>query len=213
VPPLKSIEETLKEIRWGKEHGAVGVFFRGIEGDKTLDNRYFFPVYREAADLNMPVCIHTGAGCPIFIDLVDIERNHTFLHSRIQPLIAFRDLVANKIPELFPSLRIGFIEASAGWVPFLIHILRRLQRDKWKHASNVDLFHDYRLFVACEADEDVPYLAKYIGEENILIGSDYGHNDPSEERHLVQTMRAREDIPTALTEKILSDNARRFYAI
>ena len=128
-------------------------------------------------------------------------------------MIAFRDIVANKIPERFPALRFGFIEASAGWIPYLIHVLRRLFRDRWNHLSSVDLFRDYRLYVACEADEDVPYIAKYTGEDNLLIGSDYGHQDPSEERQLVATMRAREDIPGHITEKILCENARRFYSL
>ncbi|MGH7773108.1 MAG: amidohydrolase family protein [Candidatus Binatia bacterium] len=213
VPPLRSIDESIKEIRWAKEHGAVGVFFRGMEGALTLDNPYFFPIYEQAMRLDLPICIHTGAGNPMLISLVNIERNHTFLHSRILPLIAFRDLVANKIPELFPTLRFGFIEASAGWIPYLIHVLRRLFRDRWNYLSSVDLFRDYRLYVACEADEDVSYLAKYTGEDNIIIGSDYGHQDPSEERQLVATMRAREDIPSHITERIMCENPRKFYPL
>jgi predicted TIM-barrel fold metal-dependent hydrolase len=213
VPPLRSIEESVKEIRWAKDHGAVGVFFRGLEGDKTLDNPYFFPVYQVAMDLDMPICVHTAIGNATLLNLIDVERNHSFLASRVLPLAAFRDLVANKIPEMFPKLRFGFIEASAGWVPFLVHILKRLLRERWKHASSPDLFRDYRLFVACEADEDVAYLARYTGDDNLIIGSDYGHNDPSEERHLVAAMRAREDIPRPLTEKILCDNARRLYGL
>lgn len=213
VPPLRAIDEAVKEVRWGKEHGAVGVFFRGLEGDKTLDNPCFFPVYQAAMELDLPVCIHTGIGNTTLLDLVDVARNHSFLASRVLPLVAFRDLVANKIPEMFPRLRFGFIEASAGWVPFLVHILRRLIRDKWKYATSADLFEDYRLFVACEADEDVPYLARHTGDGHLLIGSDYGHNDPSAEQQLAATMRARGDIPAPLTEKILTDNPRRLYGI
>lgn len=86
------------------------------------------------------------------------QRNSTFSHNRILPLIAFRDLVANKIPERFPGLRFGFIEASAGWIPFLIHVLRRLLRERWKFASTAELFREYRLYVACE---DILYIAKH----------------------------------------------------
>ena len=45
-----------------KANGAVGVFFRGIEGNYTLDNPYFFPVYQAAMDVDLPICIHTGSG-------------------------------------------------------------------------------------------------------------------------------------------------------
>jgi len=32
---------------------------------------------------------------------------------------------------------------------------------------------------ACEADEDIPYLGEFIGDDHLMIGSDYGHNDPA----------------------------------
>src|SRR5439155_768385 len=131
-------------------------------------------------------------------------------HGRMLPLIAFRDLVANKIPQQFPDLRFGFIEAAASWLPYLLHALRRSQRLRGPAADGFgpDFFRENRLFIACEADEDIPYLARYIGEDNLLIGSDYGHNDPSEEREHVGIMLAREDMPPGLTDKILGENAR-----
>src|SRR5436309_1703238 len=178
-----------------------------------FDNPYFNPIYQTASDADLPVLIHTGAGCPLFLSLFDVERNHTFGHSRVQPLFAFRDLIANKIPEQFPKLRFGFIEASAGWVPFMMHILKRLFREKWKFSSDKDMFREYRIFVACEADEDVNYIAQFTGEDHLLIGSDYGHQDPSEERQRAAAMRVRDDVPRALTDKIFFDNPRQFYPI
>src|SRR5919202_1675889 len=34
VPPLRDVAATIEELRFGKEDGACGVFFRGIEGDR-----------------------------------------------------------------------------------------------------------------------------------------------------------------------------------
>jgi predicted TIM-barrel fold metal-dependent hydrolase len=213
VLPLQSIKESIEEIGFAKQNGTVGIFFRGIEGDKTLDHPYLFPIYQEAEKQHLSICIHTGCGVKAILDMFDISRNHTFGHTRVMPLLAFRDIVANKIPERFPGLRFGFIEAAAGWVPFLIHILRRLLRDKWQYGTSVDLFRDYRLYVACEADEDIPYLAKYIGEDHLLIGSDYPHSDPSREDQFVNAINLREDISPQLKQKILYDNPRAFYAL
>src|SRR5215831_20148299 len=111
VPPLRSIEESLKEIRWAKDTGAAGVFFRGIEGHQTLDNPYFFPVYQAASDVDLPICIHQGSGSPTFINFFNLERNRQWSHSAVLPLFAFNDIVNNKIPELFPRLKFGFIES------------------------------------------------------------------------------------------------------
>ena len=211
--PFQSINEAIDEIRFAKQHGAVGIFFRGIEGEYTLDNPYLFPIYAEAQKQNLSICVHTGCGVRAILEMFDISRNHTFGHTRVMPLLAFRDIIANRIPEQFPTLRFGFIEAAAGWVPFLIHIVRRLQKEKFRFASSAELFREYRLYVACEADEDIPYLAKYAGDDHLLIGSDYPHSDPSREDQFVNAINVREDISAPLKQKILYDNARAFYAM
>jgi uncharacterized protein len=191
----------------------VGIFFRGIEGEYTLDNPYLFPVYEEAQKQNLSICVHTGCGVRAILEMFELSRNHTFGHTRVMPLLAFRDLIANKIPEQFPELRFGFIEAAAGWVPFLIHIVRRLQKDKFRFGSSAELFREYRLYVACEADEDIPYLAKYTGEDHLLIGSDYPHSDPSREDQFVNVLNARPELSPQLRQKIMIDNPRAFYAL
>jgi uncharacterized protein len=213
VLPLQSLNEAIDEIRFAKQHGAVGIFFRGIEGDYTLDHPYLFPIYEEAEKQNLSICVHTGCGVRAILEMFDISRNHTFGHTRVMPLLAFRDIIANKIPERFPDLRFGFIEAAAGWVPFLIHIVRRLQKEKFRFGSSTELFREYRLYVACEADEDIPYLAKYTGEDHLLIGSDYPHSDPSREDQFVHAITVREDISPQLRQKILCDNPRAFYGM
>jgi predicted TIM-barrel fold metal-dependent hydrolase len=212
IPPLRSMDDAIAELRYGKEHGAVGVFLRGVERDKTLDDPYFYPVYEEASRLNMPLCIHTGAGCPTWTSIFDVTRNGTFPHVRMLPLISFRDLIANRIPERFPDLRFGIIEAGASWVPYVFHNIRRSFPNDERHWGP-DLFEKYRIYVACETDEDIAYLARFVGEDQLLIGSDYGHNDASEERDLVRRMQAREDLSDRAIEKILGENAQRFYAL
>jgi predicted TIM-barrel fold metal-dependent hydrolase len=213
VLPFQSMSVALDEIRFAKQNGAVGIFFRGIEGEYTLDHPYLFPVYEEAQKHNLSICVHTGCGAKQILDMFDLARNHTFGHTRVMPLLAFRDLVANRIPEQFPNLRFGFIEAAAGWAPFLIHIIRRLLKERFKYGSSAELFREYRLFIACEADEDISYIAKYTGEEHLLIGSDYPHSDPSREDQFVNAINVREDISAALKQKLLYDNPRTFYAL
>lgn len=213
ILPLRDVDASLREIKWAREHGAVGIFFRGMEGNLTLDNPYFFPIYDRAQELGLPICIHTGSGSRYLMQLFDIERNHTFAHNRVLPVAAFRDLVANRIPEQFPTLRFGFIEAAASWVPYMMHVLKRSVRSDLKEKNPQELFRDYRFWVACEADEELPHLLSFIGEDHIIIGSDYGHNDPSKEPQFVNHMRAREDVAPAVVEKILCDNPRVLYGL
>lgn len=213
IPPLRDCTAALAEIERAKEQGAVGVFFRGMEGNLTLDNPYFHPVYALAEKLDLPICIHTGSGSRHLMQLFDVERNHTFAHNRVLPVVAFRDLVANRIPEKFPKLRFGFIEAAATWVPYVWHVLKRSVRGDLKNKDPRELFREYRFWIACEADEELPHLLNYIGEDHLVIGSDYGHNDPSKEPQFVSHMRARSDVEPRVIEKILCANARRLYGL
>ena len=213
VLPFQSMSVAIDEIRFAKQNGAVGIFFRGIEGDYTLDHPYLFPVYEEAQKNQLSICIHTGCGVKAILEMFDLARNHTFGHTRVMPLLGFRDLVANKIPEQFPNLKFGFIEAAAGWVPFLMHIVRRLLKDKFRFASSAELFREYRLYIACEADEDIKYLAKCMGDDHLLIGSDYPHSDPSREDQFVNAINVRSDISPELKQKLLYENPRAFYGL
>src|SRR5438093_1407102 len=44
MPPLRSMDKAMEELRWGREHGAVGVFKRAIEGDgRSGAGPYFLP--------------------------------------------------------------------------------------------------------------------------------------------------------------------------
>ena len=220
VLPLKSIDASIEQMRQAKQNGAVGIFFSGIVGSLTLNNPHFMPIYAEAEKLGLAICIHTGQGCRHLLDFFDLELNGTFASSHVPPIVGFRDLVASEIPEKFPALKFGFLEVSASWVPFLYHHLKRSARPRpsfpnarWKFASCKELFREYRIYVACEVDEDIPYLAEYIGEDNLMIGSDYGHNDPAEEKALVQSIRSREDLPPGLADKIMCENPKSFYGL
>ena len=219
VPHLRDINASIEELDFAKTHGAVGVFFRGVEGNRTLDDEYFFPVYEAAQRLDLAICIHTGAGSPAIASVFDVTRSHTFPHTRTLPLMAFRNLVANKVPERFPTLRFGFIEAGASWVPYVLHALRGVfggEPERWGPA----LFRDYRFYCSYEEWEDLPYLLRHAGEDSLLVGSDWGHHggrgrggDPSGQPEVFSNMRARGDVTPQVVEKLLVANPHRFYGI
>jgi hypothetical protein len=126
--------------------------------------------------------------------------------------MAFYDLVANKVPDRFPDLRIGFIETNSSWVPFVFHYLNRRTKSG-RSAWGPHIFRDYRLYVACEVDEDLPYILGHVGEDNMITGSDYGHTDQSTEPGLFELMRTREDLSPETINKIVSHNPARFYSL
>ena len=98
-------------------NGAVGLLKKGDrEAGKWSNDPYFFPLYEEAERLDLPVCFHTGSGTPDFSPAR--EFNFSRLIRIAMPVAhAFNSIIQNNLPQKFPKLRWGFIEAGASWVP------------------------------------------------------------------------------------------------
>ena len=60
-------------------------------------------------------------------------------------------------------------------------------------------------------DEDLPYLLKHLGEDGLMLSSDYPHGDPSADESYVAKLQARGDIPEGVKGKLLGENAARFF--
>src|SRR6266850_6516174 len=209
MPPLLSMPDALDQIRWSKENGACAVCLRPVEGNRLLADSYFYPIYDEAQKLDMAIAIHIANGNSW---LNDLYGNHpvriatTFHRFRIPTVGAFNDIVMSEIHDVFPKLRFGFIEASAQWVPWIMHeakIRFRTLGRPWPE----NLLKEFGLFVTCENCDDIAYIVREAGEDNLVIGTDYGHTDSSSDLDAINIFRRRDDLSPAVKEKILSDNA------
>lgn len=225
VPPLLDMDATLKELRFAKEHGACGVLKKGDrEAGKWPADPYFFPLYEEAERLDLPICFHTGSGIPDFSPAREFSFGQ-FMRTKLAAVQGIDSLIANNVTVRYPKLRFGCIEAGASWVPFVDYDVRRrvksnadrvgvLTGPKTQLAGN--LFRDNRIYITCQVDEDLPYILQYVGEDNLIVGSDYTHRDPSMElgfRKLLQERADRGDLPRSAVQKILYDNPKRFYGL
>lgn len=69
------------------------------------------------------------------------------------------------------------------------------------------------IFVTVEADEDIPYVSQFLNDDQLVIGSDYPHMDPSHEKRMVDALHENTRVPEAMRTKILSANALRLYKL
>jgi uncharacterized protein len=214
ILPLMSMDQALPELRFARDHGACGVFIRAMEaGDRQVSEPYFFPMYEEAEKLDVPVCVHAAFGSMSFGNLYPQIGKSTAAFPKFQlPVVcAFHELVLNEVPQQFRTLRFGFVETGSQWIPYVMwHLLRR---PGFTHLTGPELMERDRLYVACEVDEDLPYILRHSGEDHLVIGTDYGHADPHMDYDAVQTLRARTDVEPRVVEKILDANARALYGL
>ncbi len=208
---MRSVDEAVKEMRWARVHGACAVFSRGIEcGNKLLNDPYFFPIYEEAQELDLPFCVHTGNGS---FELSELYASETgFSRFKLIGVGAFHHIVFNSIPDRFPRLRFGFIELSCNWIPYVVSdIVRRFERIGRPVKEN--WLRDNRIYVTCQNNDDLSYVIDKMGDDHLVMGTDYGHADTSTEIYALQTFRKQADLPGATVEKILDANARALYAL
>jgi len=209
VLPLLDMKEALNQLRWSKEHGACGIFMRGFEGRRTLSDPYFFPLYEEGQRLNVPVCIHAGCANTAFRELA----REPFSVAKLPVISAFHALITNGIPARFPELRFGFIEAAATWLPYVITDLRRRVVREGKPALGENFMAENRMYVACQTNDDLPFIIKYAGEDNLVIGSDYGHADTSTELDALRNLHETTPVSKEVLQKILEDNPKALYGL
>jgi predicted TIM-barrel fold metal-dependent hydrolase len=211
VLPLFLMDKALEELNFAKQNGACAVFMRGVEcGNKLLKDPYFFPLYEEASRLNVPICVHTGNSNPDMVALFAGEPG--FSQFKLAGFSAFHSLVFHGIPDLFPKLRFGFIELSSQWLPHLIHDLaRRFERRGEPMKPNI--LRDNRIYVACQTNDDLPYIITYVGEDNLVIGTDYGHTDSSSELQALGRLKQDDRVSSTVRKKIVDDNARALYGL
>jgi predicted TIM-barrel fold metal-dependent hydrolase len=209
--PLMTMDKALDELRWSHGNGACAVFMRGLETHHTLHDPYFFPLYEEASRLNMPIGIHSGIGNFAVNDALGGE---PFRVAKLMVIGAFHSMILNNMTERFPKLRIGAIEVAAQWVPYLVHDLNlRLPKLQGREANPDVLRKSSQLFVACQTDDDLPYVLKYAGDDALMVGSDYGHADNASELLALRKLKEKGDIDPKVIDKILFTNPARFYGL
>lgn len=208
--PLLSLEQSFAEMRFGKENGACGVFVCGLEVDRRLSDAYFFPLYEEAVRLDLPICVHSGNGSFAVHDF--FAGDSGFCKFKLAVVGAFQTVIFDRIPERFPKLKFAFIEVGAQWVPYVACDLKRRFRRRGRPMPE-NLLRDNRIYVACETTDDLGYIVSYAGEDNLVIGSDYGHADTSAEIEALRRVREEGKLGQAVVDKMLDDNPRALYGL
>jgi predicted TIM-barrel fold metal-dependent hydrolase len=214
VLPFLRPEAAVDELRWAKENGACGIFKRGFDLGRPVTDPHFFPVYEEASALDIPLCIHTGHPLPGH----EWDRGFPIMSS-------FSEVVSSKLPEKFPNLRFGFIEAGASWIPYSISQLgakirqaQRGQDNRLPHLFELapELFRENRAFITIDLIDDIESVLKFGTEDSLMIGTDYSHTDISANLSALNGVRDWVDqgrISTGQAHKILESNAGAFYGL
>jgi predicted TIM-barrel fold metal-dependent hydrolase len=213
--PDAGIEEIRRVKRLG---GMVSVLARGIQWDKPLDHPDHYPIYEECERQNLPVVVHLGAYCPMLSDMFDGQpqpqgKYKTFYPPRSRRLLStlvvqygFYSLVEGYLIDDFPRLRWAFLEGGGSeWV---VGAMSAIGRAGSKNCRRY--FDEGRIFLGCEPDDDLVWVAQKTGDGALLAASDMPHTDEASHDDVVAEFEKRALSPQFL-EAVVRKNALRLF--
>jgi predicted TIM-barrel fold metal-dependent hydrolase len=221
--PLCDITRAVEEVRYGYEHQGVRSFWGRPNSfnHRNLGDRYYDPLWEIVQDLDVPFSTHEFMG--LNGPSVGSDRFETFVewHTVVHPMeaqMAMLSMIVNGVFERFPRLRVAYMEAGSGWLPFwLWRIEEHVELAGWKEAPECTLSpHEYfkrNCWVTSEPDEHIVYhVVEELGSDHILFETDYPHPD-SKYPHAVETFLGNEKLSDDAKRGILWDNAVDFYRL
>ena len=117
VLPAMTPSEALSQIRFAKNHGAVGVCMRPFERDRMMTDLIYYPIYDEAQRLDLPIAVHLANGSPELFKLMTNEAGGGFSTFRVPTVTACYALIMSELPRAFPNFAGALSKCRASGFP------------------------------------------------------------------------------------------------
>jgi uncharacterized protein len=219
---LQNVPEAVNELRRvTRDLGMVGGMLPAVGLRKPLGHEDYWPLYEEAEKLGCMLASHATVrgphyfGAEIFDRFIEV---HTLSHPFAQ-MMQFASVIFRGVPERFPRLRIGFLEAGCSW---LLYWLDRMD-EEWEKRGELEAplcqkkpsryLESGQICLSAEASEkSLPEVVRRFGEEFLFFASDLPHWDSNYPENLHE-LRARQDLSEGTRRKMLQENACRLYGL
>jgi len=220
---LHDPDEMVAELKRIATFGWKAVFLRPnpVHG-RILSDPSYERFWSECERLGIAVAVHEGTHARLPTAGADRFNTRFGMHACSHPLeqmMAMLAFIEGGVLERHPQLRVAFMEAGCGWLPYWLWRLDELEYKNlaWEVKGNLTMkpseYFRRQCFVSLEPDE--PYLREilqFVGEDNLIFGSDYPHMD--HEGDMVTDIVGLEDrLSRRVIQKILWDNPLRLYGI
>ena len=218
--PLQSPAEAVEELRRAvTKLGMVGGILPGAGLKRPLGDQFYFPIYQAAQELEVPLAVHAGAAQGMGLDIFERSMEARTLSHSFGQIIQLTSLMFSGVFDLFPRLRMAFLEGGVAWVPFLLERMQRayklwrvqapeLKREPREHLTSGRIFFHAEL-----EDPFLSSLASTLGDQCLMYASDFPHEPAKEVLHDLREFQERTDLAEELKRRYLGENARRLYKL
>lgn len=223
VIPQWDVYESVREARRAiTELGMAGVVMRPSPIGRSLEDPAWEPLWATLNELKVPLAFHYTSGGtpengpqPFGNDRTD---NLIFQHMMGHPfehMTAMLTMIGGGILDRHPDLKVAFIEAGCGWVPYWLERMEHHFEEPYENMvlsmTPTELFQR-QCFVSADAEEKnvVAAFVDSLGAENIGWTTDFPHPD-HEWTGMVSLFRGRTDLTEDAKKKIFGESAAKFW--
>ncbi|MDX1509855.1 MAG: amidohydrolase family protein [Nitriliruptorales bacterium] len=220
--PLQDTARAIAELQRATAAGAVAVTIPPVVGDRNLDDPSLLDFFAAAEEADVALGVHSAPGMHLPLPAAGRFDNYVQVHLLSFPvdqMVAFTALVFGGVLDRFPRLRVAFLEAGIGWVPWFI------ERAHEHHEKRADLVPDMQedpaayiergqCFFSFECEDS--FLELYVdrlGADSVVFASDYPHWDAEFPGTVAEAREIAAPLGEEVTAKVLGTNALRLYGL
>ena len=214
--PLQDLEESEKELtRCVESLGFRTAMVQTNVRMRNVDDPLYDRIYHYCEDNGIAVGFHFGGGGAGVDRLVD---RYVIAHAigfTFEGMLSTACVIMNGLLERFPKLRCAILESGTGWIPYWMERLDEHYENRRDEVPEIrmppsEYFKHPNLYFACESDEEMlPYTLSVVGDDRIIMASDYPHWD-APFPGAVTGISDRTDLTDEQKRKVLVDNAKAY---
>jgi len=217
--PLNTMPEALSELeRSVTQLNMVAIPLPVSVAGRNPDDEYLDALYRAAEEFDVRVAFHAGGGGFAELRFVDSYAVAHACSFTMDILFGLATVLCGGVLERFPRLRVCFLEAGCGFVPYFLdrldsHFEKRRHEMPLVKRKPSEYLSEGRCCISCEPDERaLPFASRSIGSDKILFASDYPHWD-STFPNSVKVIAQNNELSRSDKRRILGENAKRLYQV
>ena len=215
--PLQDVPAAVGELKRAvKEYRMVGGILPAEGLPLPLGHPLYRPIFEEANRLECVLSVHSCTSLRDNDRFLEPNEVATLAHV-IPQMRQFTNIIFSGLMNNLQRLRLGFLEAGCGWVPFLISkIEERLERvlPSERPMPPTELLARKQLFFQCGEENTTARDIELLGDTCLLWASDFPHEATRTNlRQLVAEFFDRKDLSGQSKRKIAYDNPKQFYAL
>ena len=210
VLPLQDVSAAVAELRRAvKDYGMVGGLLPADGLPRPLGHPDFRPLYEQANRLGCMMAVHSQNS--LRNNDLFIWRDEAATLAHVWPQMRqFTNLMFSGVLGKFPDLKIAFLEAGCGWVPYLMSKMEPRMGELLRPSK---LIERGQIYFQCGEEMTTSRDIELLGDECLFWASDFPHEGIVDMAKAVREFLDRKDIPEASKRKISYENPKKLYQI